>query len=95
VPSAQPAMQDSGGDATRDHTEPQNSGGMPAKGRGRGGRGAPVRGGRGPFASRPESRSQQVERWGHKPLPPEPVVPDSGRHFGVVVTVKETFGFIK
>jgi hypothetical protein len=53
------------------------------------------RGNRAGHVGRFESRSQQPGRWGHKQLPSEPVLPDNARQFGVVVTVKETFGFIK
>lgn len=95
--STPPAMQDCRQNAPVDQSDAQNRGSMPGKGaqgRGRGGRHAasPSRGGRG---GRFESRSQQPGRWGHSPLPPEPVLPDNARQFGVVVTVKETFGFIK
>lgn len=90
-------MQDQRQIASNDQSDATNRGSMQgrnAKGRGRGGRqsASPARGGRG---GRFESRSQQPGRWGHSSLPPEPVLPDNARQFGVVVTVKETFGFIK
>lgn len=96
--TAAPGLQDARASASGDPFDAHSRVGMPgrgAKGRVRGGRQTGVSPGRGGRGGRPESRSQQPGRWGHAPLPPEPVLPDNARQFGVVVTVKETFGFIK
>jgi hypothetical protein len=96
--SAPAAMQDSRQHTQVDDVDAQHRGSTP--GRHARGRHAvlPSQGGRGNRGGRTgrfESRSQQPGRWGHKQLPVEPVLPDNARQFGVVVTVKETFGFIK
>lgn len=93
-----PPMQDSRQHASADDPDTHHRGSTPgrhAKGRHASSPAQGGRGNRGGRVGRFESRSQQPGRWSHRPLPADPVVPETGRQFGVVVTVKETFGFIK
>ncbi len=71
----------------------QGRGGFQASGRGA--RGAlNALGGR---SGAPETRSDTRGRWGKAPLPQAPPThqEEGARQLGVVVTVRETFGFIK
>jgi hypothetical protein len=94
----QPPMQDSRQHAAAEDFDTHHRSSTPgrhARGRHASSPAPGSRGNRGGRVGRFESRSQQPGRWGHRSLPEEPVLPDNARQFGVVVTVKETFGFIK
>mmetsp|Transcript_12804 Transcript_12804/g.38626 ORF Transcript_12804/g.38626 Transcript_12804/m.38626 type:complete len:1024 (-) Transcript_12804:1758-4829(-) len=79
------------------------SGGRGRASHGRGGPQVSARGARaalGAIGGRmgaPETRSDTRGRWGKAPLPqaPPPAQDQGGRQLGVIVTVRETFGFIK
>ena len=93
-----PPMQDSRQHAPAEDFDTHHRGSAPgrhARGRHASSPAQGSRGNRGGRFGRFESRSQQPGRWGHRSLPEDPVLPDNARQFGVVVTVKETFGFIK